>query len=257
MASMIELTPHITPDDFGAGVALGHHRGWQGIRRFGMNAAVSGTMEVWPLGTIRTLPTTVVSSSTSDTSAGIGARKVYVNGLGENWEEIGETVTMNGTTPVTLTQQYRRINRMYVVTAGSNQTNVGNISGIIGANTQEYIAAGEGQSQDTAFAVPEGKVLLRTYFNMSTGALSADAMNFRTQIRNNGLGQTAWRTLTNIFVYQYQWENDFAYRIFPPRTDIRILVNTGGSNRRCAASYGGFLVDEAKWLPNPEIGLSI
>ena len=50
-----------------------------------------------------------VSSSVNDTSAGTGAREVTVIGLDSNWEEVSQTVTTNGTTPVALSTNLIRL----------------------------------------------------------------------------------------------------------------------------------------------------
>lgn len=61
----------------------------------------------------------VVSSSVNDTSGGTGAKTVEIRGLDANWDEISESVALNGTTVVALLNSYLRINKFQVKTAGS------------------------------------------------------------------------------------------------------------------------------------------
>ena len=90
--------------DFDEQVALGLVPGFATFRKFGMNDAVtSGTEEVWSPGAVRVLPTSagalsVVSSSTADDSAavGTGAWTIRVEGLDSNYEEIAETIILDG-----------------------------------------------------------------------------------------------------------------------------------------------------------------
>lgn len=54
----------------------------------------------------------IVSSSTDDDgnpTSNTGAHTVLVEGLDENWEEISETVTLNGTSAVNTVNSYIRI----------------------------------------------------------------------------------------------------------------------------------------------------
>jgi len=69
----------------------------------------------------------VASSSALDTSAGTGARTLYISGLDSNWDLQTDSITMNGQTPVATNKQFLRINALFVSSAGSTQTNQGDI----------------------------------------------------------------------------------------------------------------------------------
>ena len=79
---------------------------------FGFNDAVGSSAEtIWSVGGTYTFPSTataltVVSSSANDDGnpVGTGARTVTIEGLDANYLPVSETVTMNGTTDVTTTQ---------------------------------------------------------------------------------------------------------------------------------------------------------
>ena len=72
----------------------------------------------------------IVSDSALDTSAGTGAQTVDVVGLDGSWVEATETVTLNGTTPVTTVADFRRVFRVDVATfgAGASTGNAGTIT---------------------------------------------------------------------------------------------------------------------------------
>ncbi len=76
----------------------------------------------------------IVSTSALDTSAGTGARTVLVEGLKHalvsgvhEYNVASETVTLNGTSNVSLSDSYYRILNVSVATAGSTGLNQGNI----------------------------------------------------------------------------------------------------------------------------------
>lgn len=95
----------------------------------------SGAEDIWNGGGAYPFPaaaaaTTIVSNSAADDGApvGTGARTVQVIGLDANLRLVSETATMDGTTPVALSNALFRLLRARVVTAGSNGTNVGVIN---------------------------------------------------------------------------------------------------------------------------------
>lgn len=116
-------------------VARGQIRGHQIRHIFGYNPDIDANVEetIWTAGglyTHITTPTimTVSSTSTSDTSAGVGARTISILGINSTGNEVSETVTLNGQTPVNTIHTYVAIQSVLVTTVGSTQRNVGNIS---------------------------------------------------------------------------------------------------------------------------------
>jgi len=101
------------------------------IYKFGQNSVVGNSVEtIWQQGGLYSYPPsattmTVSSSNTNDTSAGTGARTVLISGLDEDYNEISETITLNGQTAVTTTNSFLRVNRGIVLTAGSGGANAG------------------------------------------------------------------------------------------------------------------------------------
>jgi len=127
--------------------------------------------DIWDVGGLQTVDTVaqtyeIVSTSASDTAAGIGARVVVVASLDANFDAQITLVVMNGTTAVTLSNTHIRPRLAIVFTAGSNNTNVGDISVRIdgGSTTQTdqriRILADAGTSNNSQFTVPAGKSIL-------------------------------------------------------------------------------------------------
>jgi hypothetical protein len=137
--TFVSQTQYGKNEDFALQVSRGQIPGHQNVIVFGYNPDVDTTEEsVWPDGGTVPHPTTasilkVSSSSASDTSAGTGARTIYIEGIDTNYDVMSEIVVLNGQTSVNTQYQYRFINNMYVVTVGSSGHNVGDIN--IGTGT--------------------------------------------------------------------------------------------------------------------------
>ena len=151
--------------------------------KFGFNPDVDDSLEtVWAQGGLYSYLASasvlkVSSSSTADTSAGTGARTVQLFGLDTNYDEINETVTLNGQTAVNTTKEYLRINRMVVRSAGTGTQNAGVIYAGTGtvttgvpANKYATIAIGDNQTVMALWTVPRGYTayLLQTDITVAT-----------------------------------------------------------------------------------------
>ena len=153
------------------------------IYKFGQNASVGNSVEtIWQQGGLYSYPPsaitmTVSSSDTNDTSAGTGARTIQILGLDGNYNEISETITMNGQTAVTTTNSFLRVNRALVLTAGSGGANAGIIyvgtgTVTLGVPANIYTTIngdGTNQSLQAFWTVPAGYTAYIYQTNISTG----------------------------------------------------------------------------------------
>jgi len=143
--------------------------GTKSVFKYGFNTSVGSSEEtVWMGSTLYTYPPsastmTVSSSSALDTAAGTGARTVTISGLDASYNEQSETISLNGTTAVTTTGTYIRVNRMFVVTAGSTSTaqgtiytGTGAVTSGVPANIYSLIAIGDNQTLQAFWTVPAG-----------------------------------------------------------------------------------------------------
>lgn len=110
----------------------------------------------------------ILSDDVNDTLAGSGARTVEVIGLGIDFLEVSEIVSMNGTTAVTLSTQFYRVYRVKVATSGTYASSVassqaGNITlrasggGVTWASVDIDAGFGLGQSEIGVYSIPAGK----------------------------------------------------------------------------------------------------
>ena len=214
--------------------------------KFGENPSVGTAYEtLWPLGGRYITPTvattmTVSSSSTDDTSAGTGLRTVRVEGLDANYYEISETVTLNGQTAVTLSDQYLRVNRVEGMSAGSGEINAGIIyvgSGTVTtgvpANKYNSISVGEGQSQFAFYTVPADKTAYIDAIYGSSGA--AKTTEFKMYARPFGeIFKVKFETQVTGARFNHHFHSG---ERFEEKTDLDLVakVDTGS-----AETYGGF-----------------
>jgi hypothetical protein len=155
--------------DFYTAVGFGMVPGCRRVAALGNNPDVdSGTIpeDIWSGGGLYPWMTAatsleIVSSSASDSSAGVGARTVVINGLDINYVEVSQTITLNGLAAVAIPTQLFRINNALVASAGTSQTNVGDITirNASAGATRGIIPAGYGITRQAIYTVPAGYTL--------------------------------------------------------------------------------------------------
>lgn len=108
------------------------------------------------------------SSAEDDNDGGTGIKTLVIEGLDANYDKLTELITLEGTTPVTTTNSFLRTFRMYGVTCGTAESNVGNIwaigiagtwvAGVPQENTykQAVIGIGRGQTEMALYTIPNG-----------------------------------------------------------------------------------------------------
>lgn len=236
-------------------VARGQVDGHNALFKFGINGDVGTSVEtVWAQGGTYAYPAAatvmkISSSSANDASAGTGARTISIAGLDANYNEISETVILNGQTEVNTVNSYLRIFRMYVVTAGSGATAAGTIYAGTGtvtsgvpANIYGMITLTANQTQMAFWTVPAGYTLYLTGIYYSSANSTANAStNFQLIERPlNGVFriQSSVRTAGN---------GDFVIDFHTPiffleKTDIEIraVASAGASN--VSAEFEGIYI---------------
>lgn len=254
--------PHNILPPFNTMVAAGYMPGISYINKFGRNSDVDTTTvpeEIWgpggvytgfPSGSPETLE--IFSSSAEDdeneaTPPGTGAFTLRVEGLETvtSKEYVSEDVVLTGTTPVTTTKSFIRVNRAYVLTAGSTGANVGTITIRHSTTTSNVFAvmpATLGQSTIACWTVPAGNVFLLDHFSArcSRSANAATSATIALQIRSlNG----AWRTRE---ISQITNGGGISENLnFPIRVegfaDIRMRCTTVGNNdTSISGGFNGF-----------------
>ena len=80
------------------------------------------TLTPYPTGAVTMF---VSSTSANDANGGTGANSILIQGLDENYDEIEETVLLNGQTQVATQKSYLRLYRAFVTLCGTGGTSGG------------------------------------------------------------------------------------------------------------------------------------
>ena len=236
-------------------VARGQVDGHKTLFKFGINGDVGTSVEtVWAQGGIYVYPASatvmkISSSSADDAAAGTGARTISIAGLDANYNEISETVILDGQTAVNTVNSYLRISRMFVVTAGSGATAAGTIYAGTGtvtsgvpATVYGMIALNANQTQMAFWTVPAGYTFYLTGLFYTSGNTNANAWsNF----------QLIQRPLGGVFRQQSSsrvpGNGDFVIDLHTPiafteKTDIEVRAVASTSPSNVSAEFEGIYI---------------
>lgn len=228
----------LIPRDYRTDVARGLIPGESLTAIVARNPAVgTGAYEdVWGAGGVMVYPTAaesweIVSSSASDTSAGTGARTVFITSLDANLEVQTQTVTLSGVTPAALTGTHLRPQSVIVLTAGSNEVNVGTLTLRVASAgaTRNVVLPDIGQSMDAHYTIPANKtgLILTTSILFSKN----DTGTFRNRFRDATTPNASW-VVGSVFS-GHENKVDFEFASLPFATsglDIQLqMISASGS----------------------------
>lgn len=229
-------------EPFDLQVARGQIQGHSSIFISGFNATVGTTYEtVWSESSVYAYPASatvikISSDSVNDTAAGTGARTATIFGLDGNYNQISETVSLNGQTAVNTTNSYLRVFHLMVNTAGSGGQAAGTIYAGTGAVTTGKPATvygvytADGGATACIYTIPAGYTGYIFDFLTSAGCTTANAYS------NIGLYA---RPVGGVFdnVIQGRCGNGGAFTIplnyptvFDEKTDIEVRASATSSS---------------------------
>jgi len=251
--------------DFFLKVSMGEVSGMSKVNKFGHNLAATSGEDVWGGGgTYGFYPTESVtmdikSSSANDTSAGTGARTVQIYGLDSSWELQDETVTLNGTTEVALANEYVRLFRCVVLTAGTTGTNAGVITvqsseaagGIADNTVGIHIGIGDGQTQHAIYTTPANTTsyFLKGYVGVADDDKNGEVAVFQWLARPNTVANGAWAVkgemgCNTLGAGHWQYEYGVPSGGLPGKTDIRIRVVDATATLGVVGGFDLIIVDD-------------
>ena len=217
------------------------------INIFGYNDSISTSPQaVWDVSTDYLFPETAnvltihSSSSLDDTNT-----RILISGLDSNWNMLNESVTLNGTSNVTTSNSFLRVNQMIVTRVGAGHLgNEGTITARNNGNIYAQINPQISKTQMAVYSVPAGYTL---YITQVTG-LSGDAagaskfMNFQCDIKNNVTG-------VNFILLRTTWQNIYqVQRVIPiaqtEKQDLKWQLYTG------QGTYSGSIIVEGALIKN-------
>jgi len=243
--STLSMSQNGRTEPFELQVARGQVPYHSAINIFGYQSAVGTTfIPIWENTTAYpAYPSSAAiqylwSSSSSDTT-----NTILVQGLDGSYNQISETVTLNGTTHVATTNSYLRINNLFV-TSATAPVGIVNIGPSATLTTTQYaeIQVGAGKSQMAVYTVPNGYTFYLTRAEATSnqvGNISSSYCTYRVQsISSTGVTQTVLQTpFTNSFI---------ALRVIPfayaQKTDLQFQANTPSSTAAVGIQIEGYLV---------------
>jgi hypothetical protein len=173
---------------------------------------------------------TAVSSNTSDTDV-----TIITLGLDENYNRISNTVTLNGTSNVSIGSFYR-IND--VITLSGNAR--GDVTIANNATTYAKVLQGTGKNQASIFTVPAGHefYLYRIDAFCATATLNNRHLFFRNFIQQpNG---TILRVAETTFLEQMNIQRRIPFR-YSEKTDIQFQVRSSAGTQEIGVFAEGIL----------------
>lgn len=191
----------------------------------------------------------ISSTSINDTNGGTGAISIYIDGILYNdgtWinkSTFSTPTTLNGQTPVQIgtNEDWYRINKIWVLTSGTNETNIGDLYisplgttttlGVPDSDILQSVIAGYGNSTGGYFSVCKNQTYNYTFGNFYTsqpggsGNLRAHEYFYQDF---NGSGNTSDMTKYEVGVYQNESQsyNYTGAAAYTELTDIGLTCYT-------------------------------
>lgn len=238
-------------------ISAGDVTGYAAIHKFGRNPNVGNAPEtIWmhggkyvylDVGAASTLY--AYSADSEDSASGTGARTITILGLDNNFNEIEETVTVGG---AATTLEFLRVYRAFVASAGSLDTNKGNVListasggggtvladiGTIGTGT----TFGLGQTQLALYTIPAGKRGYLTTWNVGCAPMNNKATVLLKSRELDGDAPFRTKDIVDI-VGGYHTQNYSIPLCFPAKTDIEVVA-AGDTSTIISSSFDIILVD--------------
>jgi hypothetical protein len=252
MCPMSNPLPSIVqPMDLYQAIAEGSIQGYSLMEKFGENPVITtGTdpEDVWDGGGIYTFSTAADIDRLSSSDAA-DTMDITVYGLDENWEEVVQTITLTGQTPVALTTSLIRVYRM--VNAGSVDIagdvycfkNGAVTDGVpdVAADIRAIIRNGNNQTLMTVYTVPAGKTgyFWGGYVAISRGVTTAN-VDFTWRARPFGSVFAVKSRIACVSNGNSTWNYTYKSPVaLPEKTDI--LIRAEEVSQTCGVS-GGFTV---------------
>lgn len=209
------------------------------VQLFGFNRTIGTSYEtIWNNGGgLYTFPSaaltlSVVSSSASDTMS------VLLQGLDADYAAISEIITLNGTTPVTTTTQFFRLNDV-VILSGNN---VGNITISNGGTTYGYVEAAHGTEQAIIYTTPADHSLY-----VFTAQFTSGTVNPNKYITSRGVTRSSTGRIIRFWESTFQQDVTFNLAVpfrVPPKTDFTIEAKSSSGDNELSIYIGGVLLEE-------------
>jgi hypothetical protein len=232
-------------------VARGQVFGHSVVNIYGFQGSVTTAyVPIWENASAYTYPVSATQmhlTSSVNTGADLTAT-ILISGLDSGYNMISETLTLNGTTVVTTTNSYLRINSM-VVTSG-NPTGIIYLKDTSNTTTYAQINATVGRTQMAIYTVPAGY----SFFLTRVGAFTAVDGNSTdyAQYRSWSTSSAGVISLTQQapFVNSYEVTR-VVPRLYTEKTDLQYQAKTSANTYAVSVGVEGYLIQNTVLTTQP------
>jgi hypothetical protein len=177
----------------------------------------------------------LVSSAIGDTTA-----VVLIQGLDENFLSVSETKTLTGTTPITTSNSYLRVNDMIIISGNAT----GNVTLGDGVNNYAVILAGNGRCQKAVYTVPAGYCFFLTRIDaFCTDANGGKAARFRNFLVSNNASARELRVADTTFFENMNIVRQAPFK-YDEKTDIEMQLRSLSGSTFGSVFAEGILVQQ-------------
>ena len=229
-------------EPFDLQVARGQVDGHSTVNIYGYQPAVATTfIPVWENATAYTYP---VAATQMNLAGSVGdTATITISGLDASYAAISENVVLTGSTPVTTTKSYLRINSMNVaVGSATNPSGVVTLKDLTNTTIYAQINAGVGRTQAAIYTVPAGYTFYLSRIDINT---SLNGNNFATY-QNKTISASGVVQLTQQapFAINYHTQRVMP-RAFAEKTDIQLMCKVNSSTGAISISQEGYIIKNA------------
>jgi hypothetical protein len=218
-------------------IARGHYSNVEAVNLFGFNETIGTDYETIANdgGGIEPVPSSAVQMDLVSTAADTMA--VYIKGLDADYNVLEEIITLTGTTPVTTTSSFLRINTAQIMSG----TNAGNISISNGGTEYAYIGAGIGVTQSLSYTVPANSKLYINSVSFTSGTVNPNKYLIgRAHLTTaTGANLNFWESTWAVGVLQFNVPVPF---VVPEKCDFQLQAKSSSSENEISAYVNAHLV---------------
>ena len=229
---------HISSQSAQIDFARGHYNNVTPVHLFGFNRTVATAFETIMNdgGGVYSFPSTGLIMSLVSSAA--DTCDVTLVGLDASYAPLVETVTLTGTTPVTTSSAFFRINQAYV----SSGTQSGNVTVSNGGTTYSYIEAAAGVASNATYTTGANQKLYITNVNFTSGTVNPNKyLTGRVRQKTNG-GSVAHFWQATWSISQLDFKVPIPYAV-PPMTDFSFEAKSSSGENEIAVYVNAFMVD--------------
>jgi len=247
----------------GLDISIGKE-GYDSVFKFCRNPSTGTSEEViWDLGDDYTFlnssePLRIVSTSVDDVYGGDGSWNIAVYGLDNDYNEIFEIVTLNGTTPVYTQNSYVRTYRSHVINSGLataiENANLGDIT--LTANdsniAQAAILTHNGQTLMCVYTVPNDKTAFVTGISVNVGQGKQAFMKAKARNCDNS-SICSFSTKYSIDLYQDTFFGELRVPLrLEEKTDVVFTSELSSTPEVTTSGSFGLILIDNELLPELE-----